>query len=142
MNQRIVVAAAIINNAKLLILKRSDNLKIAPGIYHLPGGHVEQFESPQDALAREIKEELDILITVVQPVHAFHYQTGNIHTIGITFYCKLISDINELKLFEQTSVDYKWIAKSEINKYLTQVNDHNRVSAINAFKIQIDNNLL
>ncbi len=49
---------------KILLQQRSDTAKIAPGKWGFFGGGIEEDETPEQALFRELKEELDIV-----PVH-------------------------------------------------------------------------
>lgn len=55
-----VVVGIILKNNKFLVEKRKFNEKIDPGIVCLPGGHVESNETKEEALKREMKEELNI----------------------------------------------------------------------------------
>ncbi|NIP50377.1 MAG: NUDIX domain-containing protein [Phycisphaerae bacterium] len=59
----LVTAAVIIENGKVLITKRPADKKY-PGFWEFPGGKVDPGESPQEALTREIHEELDVLAKV------------------------------------------------------------------------------
>ena len=59
-----VVGAILIHNEKILLVKRSNNLKVMPNKYEFPGGKVEAGETLQEALIRELKEELSIDINV------------------------------------------------------------------------------
>jgi len=55
-----VVIGIILNGNKFLVERRSLDEKIDPGIVCLPGGHVKINESMEEALKRELREELDI----------------------------------------------------------------------------------
>lgn len=60
-----VVSGLALNQSSGRILmgkRRSVNKR--PGLWELPGGKVEENETPQDALPREWREELDLVITV------------------------------------------------------------------------------
>jgi len=58
----LVVAAALVNDDnEVLLAKRPEGKRLA-GKWEFPGGKVEAGESPEDALARELKEELDITV--------------------------------------------------------------------------------
>lgn len=60
------VGAFILNNkGELLLLKRSQNSKNEKGKWEAPGGAVEFWEKRTDAIKREVKEELDIEIEIV-----------------------------------------------------------------------------
>jgi 8-oxo-dGTP diphosphatase len=58
-----VVGAAIVENGRVLLTRRSERMSM-PGKWEFPGGKVEPGESPQAALARESREELGIAIEV------------------------------------------------------------------------------
>jgi 8-oxo-dGTP diphosphatase len=57
-----VVGAALIQHERLLLGHRSAARASYPGVWDLPGGHVEFGEAPLDARIRELTEELGILI--------------------------------------------------------------------------------
>lgn len=58
-----VVAACIVREGKVLLVKRPYHKKRG-GLWEFPGGKIEGKESPEEALVRELKEELGIEVTV------------------------------------------------------------------------------
>ena len=60
---KLVTAAIIINNGKVLIAQRAEKQKLA-GKWEFPGGKIEFGETPEECRKREIKEELGINIEV------------------------------------------------------------------------------
>lgn len=120
--QKIGVTAFVEKNGKVLILKRSDKEKFLPEYYELPGGKIEFGETPEDALKREIKEETNLEITVINPFSTFSYVSDNNkrHTIDIQFITKLASDIRNIKLSKE-HVKYSWITAGEIKDYKISV---------------------
>lgn len=107
-----VVAGIIYKNNKFLIARRNLN-KSQGGLWEFPGGKVEKNESYENALKREIKEELNADIEVKEYVgeSIYHYPEKDIKLI---FYkAKLLSE--KIELLEHES--YKWITKDEKDKY-------------------------
>jgi len=60
MNRVDVVALIIRKNSEILLEKRKKDRRVDPGKTVIPGGHVEDPESLEQACARELKEELDL----------------------------------------------------------------------------------
>jgi 8-oxo-dGTP diphosphatase len=57
-----IVAALLVRDGRVLLCHRSAGRRWYPDVWDFPGGHVEGGESPIKALARELEEELGILI--------------------------------------------------------------------------------
>jgi mutator protein MutT len=55
------VAFMLIADSRILVEKRSTNKRLLPGALAIPGGHVEEGESLEAALLREVLEELNIV---------------------------------------------------------------------------------
>lgn len=60
--QRATAAACLRRAGKLLLELRPPDAKVTPGVYDLPGGHLQPGESPEQALVREMDEELGITL--------------------------------------------------------------------------------
>lgn len=60
-----VVCAIIIKDGKILITQRSEFMSL-PLKWEFPGGKLEDYESPEECLRRELKEELNINIHVLE----------------------------------------------------------------------------
>jgi 8-oxo-dGTP pyrophosphatase MutT (NUDIX family) len=58
-----IVTAVLRDGNRVLLCHRSPRRRLCPGVWDLPGGHVEPGELPGAALARELREELGIGIT-------------------------------------------------------------------------------
>lgn len=108
-----VVAAVIKDeNGKILITQR--NLKKAQGgLWEFPGGKIEQNETKENAIVREIKEELEIDIQVESYLaeKVFNYPEKDINLIALE--CKKVS--GDIKLLEHE--DYRWIDNSELGNF-------------------------
>jgi 8-oxo-dGTP diphosphatase len=57
-----VVAAALTNESGLILLQKRPEGRAMAGLWEFPGGKVEKGEVPKNALIRELKEELSIIV--------------------------------------------------------------------------------
>ena len=73
-----VVAGLIRQDGKLLLSKRLPN-KTFSNYWEIPGGKVEKNESEEDAMKRELDEELGIIVTKLNKV--CEYMSGDIHAV-------------------------------------------------------------
>ncbi len=55
------VSFLLVGDGKILLEKRSQNKETDPGLIAIPGGHIEAGENQEQALTRELKEELNFL---------------------------------------------------------------------------------
>jgi 8-oxo-dGTP diphosphatase len=87
-----VVAAAIVSGGKVLCAQRGeqDNPQTAFK-FEFPGGKIEQGESAQEALKREILEELDVQIEVGDLIHISTHHYDHISLELQTFLCSVRS---------------------------------------------------
>lgn len=104
-----VVGAIIIDNSKILCAQRGPS-KALPYKWEFPGGKIESGETPQQALIREINEEMNCKIEIGEQVEhtVYEYDFGIVHLT--TFYCKLI----EGKPILTEHVSIKWLLPSEL----------------------------
>lgn len=80
------------------------------GGWEFPGGKMEPGETPQDALAREIKEELDADITVGELIETVEYDYPKFHLTMHCFLCELVSE--HVVLLEHEAA--KWLSREEL----------------------------
>ncbi len=109
----ITVIAAIINkDGKVLIAQRAQGQRLA-GKWEFPGGKLEEGETPQECLKRELKEELDMDIEVGEYFgeSVYHYQTG---TIRLLFYrARMLGGGCKLNVHSRV----EWVEPRELAKY-------------------------
>ena len=100
-----VVAAVIRDKEKIFATARGyGEFK---GQWEFPGGKIEQGETPQEALKREIKEELATEIEVGELIHPIEYDYPTFHLSMDCFWCS----IREGKLILLEAEDAKWLTK-------------------------------
>ena len=114
-----VVAAVIIRDGEVFATQRGyGEFK---GWWEFPGGKIESGESPQEALKREIHEELDAEIEVEELLETVEWDYPNFHLTMHCFICSLLSEslhLNEHEaatwLTHETLRSVKWLPADEI----------------------------
>lgn len=81
------------------------------GWWEFPGGKVEPGETPEEALVREIKEELDSEIQVEEYLDTIEYDYPEFHLSMRCYWCGLISGDLTLKEAEEAM----WLTKASID---------------------------
>jgi 8-oxo-dGTP diphosphatase len=112
----IVVVAAVIErkDRRLLIGQRRKN-DSSPLKWEFPGGKVQPGESPETALARELREELGVTLTKCAEITRVHHRYANIpEELEIRFYAAAFAEPDATPLcFEQIS----WVLPRELGDY-------------------------
>lgn len=106
-NFRIGVKAFIVEDGKILFIRRRANDSHNADMWDLPGGRIELGEDPRLGLIRETKEETSLDIELVLPLDVQHFtrQDGQMITL-LFFLCKKTS--GEIRLSEEHQ-EYKWL---------------------------------
>jgi 8-oxo-dGTP diphosphatase len=111
MKQVEVVAAIIYDIDKILCVQRAENkLAYISKKYEFPGGKIEQGESKEQTIKREIFEELNIDLIVGEQFITVMHTYPDFELTMHTFKCT--GDVKNLKLNEH--IDYKWLSLSEL----------------------------
>ena len=104
-----VVAAVIRKGDKILATQRGYG-EFKDG-WEFPGGKIEPGERPEEALQREIKEELKAAISVGEDLGVVEYDYPNFHLNMRCFMCSLVSE--DVTLLEHEAM--KWLTAETID---------------------------
>ena len=109
-----VVAGLIFQNDKLLICRRP-NFKDHPLKWEFPGGKIKNDETNEEALTREINEELSINIINCEELISYNFSYKNLNKrIFIYFY--LVNNFSG-KVLNNFHKELKWIEIKDIREY-------------------------
>ena len=108
-----VVAAVICDSlqAKSRIFATARGYGEFKGLWQFPGGKIEPGETPQQALIREIREELATEIKVGELIDTVEYDYPDFHLSMDCFWCEVIS--GDLVLLE--AQEARWLTKDELD---------------------------
>ena len=98
-------------NQQYLLLHRSQQRDVRPGIWECVTGRVDQGESFDDALHREVHEELGVTVHVEHILGTAHYYRGapipENELVGVVYLCSL-NHTTAIHLSEEHS-EYRWL---------------------------------
>ncbi len=126
----VVITAIVIKDGKYLITRRSPNKKRFPGMWTVPGGHLETkdyLELPKDtefywynvlerALRREVKEEVGIDIDHIEYVTSL----ATVHADGspsLVISCMADCASGDVQLQEGENDQFAWVSLAEAKDY-------------------------
>jgi len=91
MKKHITVVGAVITRDDLVYCARRSLIGTLPGMWGFPGGKVDKNESFEQALVREIDEELGCKIVVLEPLETTTYEYEFAVITLATFLCELVA---------------------------------------------------
>lgn len=110
----VIVKGIILYKEKVLILKRSTFDKINPGNWEFVGGTINFGEDLEEALSREVKEEVSLDIEIEKILYATTYHTKpNRWDVIIVYKCYAKNP--NIKLSDEHS-EYRWVEEKELRK--------------------------
>ena len=102
-------------DGKILIIRRGRDDNHKPGIWETVGGGMDGEYSPQEALKREVREEVGLEVKVLEPFNVFSFiKDDGEMKIGITFLCEYVS--GEVILSDEHS-EFAWIKALDFKNY-------------------------
>jgi 8-oxo-dGTP diphosphatase len=108
-----LVAAVIEREGRYLITQRR-SAAVLPGLWEFPGGRVEEGESDEEALKRELRERLGTDVEVkARMAHRIHHYNG--YSVDLNLYQAVIHPGQEAQALRVAEV--RWVPSSEFEKY-------------------------
>ena len=107
-----VTAGVLGRDGKFLIAKRKKD-DVLGGLWEFPGGKIEEGETPEECLTRELKEELDITVEVGELITSNKHKYPHGYFELIAYRVKYIS--GEIVLNDHD--DFKWVTIDEMDSF-------------------------
>jgi len=124
--QQVFTACAFIHHSfdgvtKLFAPKRAATKKFLPGVYELPGGHIDFGEDMVAGLKREIQEEFGMRIRVGDPFAVFTYTNPvkGSHSIEVVYFAEFEDGIERIVLDPEDHETYGWFAEDELEQIMS-----------------------
>lgn len=119
--QQVISVCAFIHHEfdgvnKVFLPKRADTKKFLPGLYELPGGHVDLYEDIVDGLKREVMEEFGMKISVGDPFAVFTYenQVKGSHTVEVIYFARFTGPIDKIQINPEDHSRYDWFTQAKV----------------------------
>ncbi len=111
MNEIKVTYAIMVQDGKFLVTQRGDRMARASK-WEFPGGKIEKDETSEECIVREIKEELNVYISISRWLEPVSHSYPDIRIRLIPCIAKIVSGKIELKEHS----NFRWITKEELNE--------------------------
>jgi 8-oxo-dGTP diphosphatase len=111
----VAIGALIEKEDQYLILHRSPDKDVGANLWEFVTGRLEEEEDPSLGVLREVKEEVDLDVEVIMPIHTSFFYRGSkdYPMVFIVYWCRYLQ--GEVKIsWEHT--EYKWISLEEAIK--------------------------
>lgn len=124
--QQVITVVAFIHHMvdgveKVFLPRRSIGKKFKPGVFELPGGHLDFGEDMVAGLKREIEEEFSVSINVGDPFAAFTYinEVKQSHAVEVAYYATFAGGPASIHLDPMEHSEYVWLSEEELFRAYT-----------------------
>jgi 8-oxo-dGTP diphosphatase len=120
---RLVVAAVIVDGeGRVFVHRRGPERLLFPDCWDLPGGHVEEGESPLDALHREVLEETGWRVRRIVAELGELFWTGDdgVHRRELDYLVEVDGDLDAPRLEWPDHVEFAWISFGELDRLMEE----------------------
>ncbi len=119
--QQVISACAFIHRSfdgveKVFLAKRAATKKFLPGVFELPGGHIDFGEEIVAGLTREIREEFVMGVEVGDPYFVFTYtnEIKGSHTIETQYFARFTDPLENIVLHPEDHSSFEWLSYDEV----------------------------
>ena len=119
--QQVITACAFIYHdfdgvLKVFLPKRAATKKFLPNLYELPGGHIDYGEDIIEGLKREIREELNMNVTIGDPFAVFTYANTVkcSHSVEVIYFAKFVEPIDQVSIQPEDHSRFDWFTRDEV----------------------------
>lgn len=125
--QQVITAVAFVHalidgEQKVFMPKRAVTKKFLPDVFELPGGHIDYGEELEAGLAREIKEEFGMNVSIGDVFGAFTYvnEVKGSHSVELIYLASFSDPIDQITLDPEDHSEYRWVAESELDSIYSE----------------------
>lgn len=104
-----VACGVVLDKDKVLCVQRSETMSL-PLKWEFPGGKIELGETAEVCLIRELAEELEIRVSIIEKLSNSYFDYGNFEINLIPYICQFIGD----KIILKEHKKYLWLSTNEL----------------------------
>lgn len=110
---------------KVFLARRADSKKFLPGVWELPGGHIDYGEDMREGLAREIMEEFGMHLDIGDVVDVFTYlnEVKRSHSIEVIYMAQFTDPLENIHPNPEDHSAHGWFAPDELAQTFTDSKD-------------------
>lgn len=115
MNTRVIVSAIIIQDNKFLVLKRASDSQFAPNEWELTSGFMDDGETAEQTILREVKEELNVSGTILESLTMYEMNDQDGRWLVVPYLVSLDED-KTIQISDEHS-EFKWMTLEEMSQF-------------------------
>lgn len=119
--QQVISAVAFIHKIdngvlKVFLPRRAETKAFLPGVYELPGGHIDFGEDIVIGLKREVMEEFGMNVSIGDPFACFTYvnKVKGSHSIEVAYFGAFTDDESKIVIDPEDHSDFGWFSRQEL----------------------------
>ena len=146
--QQVITACAFIHHkfddtTKLFLPKRAKTKKFLPGVFELPGGHIDFGEDIVEGLKREIMEEFGMRIRIGDPFATFDYtnEVKGSHSVEIIYFGQFEDSLEDITLDPEDHSEFIWFDGNDYQVLMIGDKDDREITAIKKASLSSQENV-